>query len=414
MPLLTAILILLVLSRLLGELMARIGQPAIVGEILAGILLGPAILGFIHPTDALEGISELSVFLIVLSVGLEMEFGDVINSLKGRGLIVAFTGFFIPFGCGLLLGALFRLDSMHTVFLALCISVTALPVAARILESFKILHTVVARYTIAAAILNDIAALLCLGVILDMPGDKSASKTSLAVVLAVGRTALKLALFAMVILLASRLLRWGSGQTRYIEKGLHRIMGFFGREALFGIAVVFVLVFASMSENLGSHFVIGAFFGALLLSQDVFGTSLFSELKNTLHSITGGFLAPIFFGYLGLQFSLATLRSPFFVLTVLSVSIGSKVLAGWLGGKWAGLAAPQALGIGIVLNGRGIMELVVANIAFQRGFIDKELFSTLLLMGVVTTVLTPILFRKYVLRDLLELEKSSPALATPT
>lgn len=409
MPLLSSILILLVVSRLLGELISRVGQPAIVGEILAGILVGPAILGIIHPTEPLEGISELSVFLIVLSAGLEMEFGDVINAFRGRGLLVAICGFTIPFFSGLLVGALFRLDSMRTVFLALCISVTALPVAVRILESFKILGTSVARYSIATAILNDVAALLCLGVILDTPGDMNAAKTPLAVFFSVSRTAGKLALFGLIIFLASRLLRWGSGQTRYIENFLHRVIRFFGREALFGIAVLFVLLFASMSETLGSHFVIGAFFGALLLSQDVFGTSLFSELENTLHSITGGFLAPIFFGYLGLQFSLNTLRSPLFVLAVLTVSIGSKILAGWIGGRWAKLDSTRALGVGIILNGRGIMELVVANIALQRGFINRGLFSTLVLMGVVTTILTPILFRKYVLHELLLLEHPEPA-----
>ena len=172
-----------------------------------------------------------------------------------------------------------------------------------------------------------------------MPDDKGGGQAPLAVFFAISRTAAKLALFALIVFLASRLLRWGSGRTRLIENFIHRIMQFFGREALFGIAVLFVLVFASMSETLGSHFVIGAFFGALLLSPGVFGTSLFSELENTLHSITGGFLAPIFFAFLGLQFSLGTLKKPFLVLSVLVVSIGSKILAGWLGGRWANWTA---------------------------------------------------------------------------
>ena len=384
--------------------MARLGQPAIVGEIMAGIILGPAMLGLIHPTQPLAGISELSVFLIVLSAGLEMELGDVVQAFRGRGLVVAACGFFIPFFSGLLLGAIFRMDAMRTVFLGLCISVTALPVAVRILESFRILSSSIARYTIATAILNDIAALLCLGVILDMPGEKGAGATPLAVFLSVLTTAGKLALFAILVFVMARVMRWGSGQTRYIERLLYKGMRFFGREALFGIAVVFVLVFASISETLGSHFVIGAFFGALLLSKDVFGMPLFSELENTLHSITGGFLAPVFFGFLGLHFSLSTLRQPGFVICVLVVSVGSKILAGWLGGRWAKLDATRSLGIGIILNGRGIMELVVANIALQRGFINEGLFSTLVLMGVFTTILTPILFRKFVLAKLLELE----------
>lgn len=414
MPLLTSILLLLVCSRLLGELMSRLGQPVIVGEILAGIILGPAALNYIQPTAPLEGISELSVFLIVLSAGLEMEFGDVVNSFRGRGLVVAAIGFLIPFLSGLAVGTFFHLDGMRTVFLGLCISVTALPVAIRILESFKILNTRIGRYAIATAILNDVAALLCLGVILDMPGQASTSLISpFSVLLGVMWTATKLAIFGAMILLASRLLRWGSGQTRYIERWVERTMAFFGREALFGLAVLFVLLFASMSETLGSHFVIGAFFGALLLSRDVFGTSLFSELENTLHSITGGFLAPIFFAYLGLHFSIATVRSPLFVLSVLFASVASKILAGWLGGVWAKVSSEEALGIGIILNGRGIMELVVANIALQRGFINQELFSVLVLMGIFTTVITPILFRRFVMPRLALKDLATTAVPSP-
>jgi len=362
--------------------------------------LGPALFHLIQPTPQLEGISELSVFLIVLSAGLEMELGDVLAAFRGRGLIVATIGFLVPFFSGLVVGAAFHLTAMRTVFLGLCISVTALPVAVRILESFKFLNTRIARYSIATAILNDVAALLFLGVILEMPKATDGTMSgvsSLTIFLAILKTAIKLAIFGGIVVGVSRLLRWGSGHTRYIERMIERIMAFFGREALFGIAVLFVLVFAFFSEMLGSHFVIGAFFGALLLSQDVLGSSLFSELENTLHSITGGFLAPIFFAYLGLQFSIDTLRSPLFIVTVLVVSVVSKMFAGWIGGRLARVSAEEALGIGIILNGRGIMELVVANIALHRNLIDQELFSVLVLMGIFTTVITPILFRKYVI-----------------
>jgi Kef-type K+ transport system membrane component KefB len=402
MPLLTSILFLLVAARALGELISRFGQPAIVGEILAGVILGPAVLGLIQPNDHLAGISELSVFLIVLSAGLEMEFRDVVSAFRGKGLVIALFGFFLPFVSGLALGIVVRLDTLRTIFLALCISVTALPVAVRILESFELLGTNIARYAIATAILNDIACLLCLGVVLDMPtqGPAGIREGALAALGAVAATACKLILFGLIVLAVSRLLRWGSGQTRYIERSVERLMEFFGREALFGVAVLFVLAFASIGETLGSHFVIGAFFGALLLSPDVFGSSLFKELENTLGSITGGFLAPVFFAFLGLHFSIATLRSPFFVLSVLAVSVMSKIAAGLLAGKIVRLGETESLGVGIILNGRGIMELVVANIALQRGFINVELFSTLVLMGVVTTVITPILFRRFVMPQL--------------
>jgi Kef-type K+ transport system membrane component KefB len=112
--------------------------------------------------------------------------------------------------------------------------------------------------------------------------------------------------------------------------------------------------------------------------------------------VTDGFLAPVFFASLGLEFNLLEMPSAAFVVTVLLASIASKMLAGWFGARLAGLPCVDSLGIAIILNGRGVMELVIASIAFQHGFIEEGLFSTLILMGVITTLLTPVLFRKFV------------------
>ncbi len=401
-PLLTSILLLIIGARFLGELVKRLGQPAIVGEILAGILLGPAVLDIVRPNDHLAGISELSVFLIVLAAGLEMEFTDVMKALRGRGFITALVDILLPLAGGLLIGLMFWTTPIYAIFLGLCLSITALPVAIRILEGFNLLNSGIARYSIATAILNDIVALLFLGIILDMAGAESAG--SLEVVgTALLKSAAGLALFAFLVFLAFRLLIWGGSQTQFIERSIRKIMNLFGREALFGIAIIFVLAFGSISEAIGSHFVIGTFFAGLLISRDVFGTTLYAELENTLHSITDGFLAPIFFAYLGLYFSLDTFASLLFVIVLVIVAIAVKVGAGYFGARWLKMGHYEALGIGIVLNGRGIMELVVANIALQRGFVDQKAFSALVFMGVFTTVITPILFKRQVL-PYLELE----------
>jgi Kef-type K+ transport system membrane component KefB len=160
--------------------------------------------------------------------------------------------------------------------------------------------------------------------------------------------------------------------------------------------VVFVLVCGSASEMLGFHFVIGAFFGAVLIDQRFFLASRYSELEKTIGSVTGGFLAPIFFSYLGVEFDLSSLKSPLFVLTLIAVSAVSKILAGKLAGRLAGLSKSESLGIGIILNGRGVMGLVIASIAYERHFIEQDLFSALILMSLVTTILAPLLFRRLI------------------
>ena len=150
----------------------------------------------------------------------------------------------------------------------------------------------------------------------------------------------------------------------------------------------------TISEALGFHFIIGAFFGALFLDQRHFLASRYEDLRGTLASITNGFLAPVFFAYLGLEFQIKAISEPDFTVVVILVSILSKLFAGWLGGRIVGMSNREALGLGSVLNGRGVMELVVAGIAYQKGFIDPMIFSTLVLMGILTTFLTPILFKQ--------------------
>jgi len=394
MPFLTTLLILIVTARLLGQLFSRINQPAIIGEMLAGVILGPSLFNLISPTPALSGISEFAVFLIVLSAGLEMNFKEVIDSMRGKGAVIALLGFLLPLSGGILVG--FGLDVSRTIFLGLCVSITALPVTISILQSFKLLDSTIARFSIATAIFNDIAALLVLGVILNLPEQKSYQ----AVGSAIFHASWKLILLMALILAVSLLIK------KAIEKGIHidllseKLVHFIGNEALFGLLLLLVLVFGSVSSALGFHFVIGAFFGALLIDRTFFLPSRYKELELTLSSITGGFLAPVFFAYLGLEFKVQIIDSFWFVAVVLAVSIATKILAGWLGGRLIGLSKSDALGIGFILNGRGVMELVIASIAYERGFIGQDLFSVLVLMGVVTTLITPLMFRKWVLPQL--------------
>ena len=392
-PLLTSLLILIVVARLMGALVAHYSQPAIVGEILAGLLLGPAVLNVIQPTAPLQGISDLAMFLVVSSAGLEMNFKEVLKTVRGKGLVIAILGFFVPFFAGIGLGAAFSLDLMRMIFLGLCISITALPVAVRILESFKMLHTDIARYCIVAAIMNDVVALLILGVILGLP---TGGSTLGAVAQAVLLTGGKLVVFAALIWAASWILRTLDRKGVAISRIPERLVGLFGNDALFGIVIVLVLFFASVSEILGFSFVIGAFFGALLIDKELFLASRYTELELTMGSVSKGFLAPLFFASLGLSFSVTAMGSAYFIVAVLVVSIVTKIFAGWLGGKLINLKSAEAWGIGFILNGRGIMELVIASIAYSHNFIGQGFFSVLVLMGVVTTILAPLLFRKFV------------------
>lgn len=388
MQVLTSLLTLIVVARLLGHLAARMGQPAVVGEMLAGVLLGPAVLGLVESSAALSGIASLAVFLVILSSGLEMSMRDVAGALHGRGAALAAIAFALPFAGGAAVALAYGQDPMRTVFLGLCIAITALPVAVKIMDDMGLLQTAIARHAISTAIVNDVLALFVLGVILALPAQQTWREVLWAGSVATAKLVALMAVLVGMNWALTRLDRAGVALSRVPE----RLVGIFGADALFGIVVVFVLVFGSISEALGFHFVIGAFFGALLLDQRHFVAARYDDLKRTLGSVTQGFLAPVFFASLGLEFSFAALDDLGFVAAVLGISVATKFLAGWWGGRLCGMGHREALGLGCILNGRGVMELVVAGIAYERGFIGAELFSVLVLMGVVTTLLTPMLF----------------------
>lgn len=390
MSLLSSLLLLIVVARLFGRLFARYNQPELIGEILAGVLLGPAILGLIEPNKALAGVTELAVFLIILNAGLEMRFSDIVGAMKGRGLMLAAISFFIPFGGGVLVAAAFGQDIMRMIFLGLCISITALPVAVKLMDSLGILHTPIAKFSLATAVVNDVAALFILGIVLNLPETLTLGDASVAV----GIATLKLMAMGLVVVGLNQLLNWLEKRNVNVQALPESMIKVFGPEALFGIVIVFVLVFGTISEALGFHFVIGAFFGALFLDKKHFIASRYKDLQGTLGSITNGFLGPIFFAYLGLELQLVSLSEWEFPFIVIVVSIVTKLFAGWLGGLMVGMDHRESMGLGAVLNGRGVMELVVAGIAYQNGFIGPTMFSTLVLMGIVTTFLTPIFFKQ--------------------
>lgn len=371
MQILTSLLTLIVLARVLGHLFARWGQPAIVGEMVAGILLGPAVLGFVEPNPALSGIASLAIFLVVLDAGLEMSFKDVQAAMRGRGFVVAMVAFFLPFGAGAAVAWAFDQDLMRTIFLGLCISITAMPVAVKMLDEMGLLQTAIGRYSVSTAVINDILTLFILGVLLALP-----AQSSWAAIFAIGGVVtFKLVVLALAVLGLNALLNLLHRRGVDVSAGPEKLAAMFGPEAVFGIVIVFVLVFGSLSESLGFHFVIGAFFAALLLDKRQFVAARYDDLRGTLSSITGGFLAPVFFAYLGLEFHFSALADVGFVAAVLFAAIASKVLAGWLGGRAIGMSSREALGL---------------------GFIGQGMFSVLVLMGVVTTLLAPISFNAIV------------------
>ena len=392
MSLIEALLLLLVVSRILGEVTERFGQPAMIGEIAAGVLLGPSVTGLIHLTPEIKAMADLSVLLLVFLVGMEMDLGALWRAFRGRGAWVGAAGFVIPLGFGLLLGLAFGMTRMRVIFLGLCIAITALPVSVRILKDLGKLQTDIAQRIVSAAVTNDVASLLLLGIILNVKGGPTTKTLSISVGLAL----VKALVFMGAVVGVSRLIkRYAVGRFRRPKNIIDPVLAKLkGKEPLFAIVLLFVFAFATFAELLGLHFIVGAFFGSMLLTNEALGRKNFEEVQKVASNMTMGFLGPIFFAAIGLEFNAATLRNWPLVLAVLVVAFFSKIAGGYIGGRFAGLSSDKSWALGVGLNGRGIMELVIANIALANAFIGEQLFTALVLMAVVTTIATPALLNR--------------------
>ncbi|NQZ00714.1 MAG: cation:proton antiporter [Bdellovibrionales bacterium] len=388
----THLLLLVTLSRILGAVAKSLGYLEIIGEIIAGLMLGPAIFNIVHTSEELSGIVELGVFLLIFSAGLEMELHEIINALKKNSLLVAASGFLIPLVAGVGIGTAFSLGFMQSVCIGLCMAITALPVVIRFLGSAGILDTEVGHNIIGAAIIIDVAALLVLGIVFDT----SQIKGFFDLVTTVGNTGLKMAIFFALILIVNKLLRSEIGAVQRTERAFQKLIERVGEEAIFGLGVFFVMVFATISESLGFHFIIGAFFGGLLLNKDIIGEDYFKVMSHNLESISNGFLTPVFFAYIGLRFSTEAFSDIWLAMSILVGGYLFKVVGAYAGAQLANFNPENRLKIGIMLNSRGVLDLVVADLAFEKGYINSTVFSILVVLGISTVIVNPIMYKRLI------------------
>lgn len=392
LPFFTNLLILLVVAKVFGEIFERFKQPAMIGEIIAGIIVGPSLLNIVHRTEDIKVISELGIFLLVIIAGLEINLDDILKSLKGRNIIISLMAFFVPILSGIAVGYYFNKDIMTTVFIGLCVAITALPVSIRILMDLGKINSYIGQKIISVAIFDDVIALTILGLILNI---NDSEMTLSNVVKNASISLLKLTIFVVILFAAYYLIKKLSNRENYFERQLNKLLLLLkGKESLYAIFFVFVLTFSTITESLGLHFIIGAFFAAMLISENLVGKKHLDSFHKTTNGLAMGFLAPIFFAGIGLEFNVTSIQNIGLLLTVIAVSYFSKIFGGYFGGRMAGLDSKNSLTLGIGLNARGIMELVIANIAYKAGLINAEVFSILVIMGVLTTLSTPIMLKR--------------------
>lgn len=384
-----AIVILLAGAKLLGELFRKIKQPALGGEILAGIILGPTLFGIVQISDGLELISTVAIFFVMLFIGLEMNLSEIKKSGKSA-LLISLTSLIIPFFVGYQLSIVFGLELIESLFIGLLLSVTSVPVSAMILRELGILKTKTGTTVMSVAIIDDIISLIILAIILQLHVSEDFSFDFEEIGFSILNMIAFLIGVAFLALIVYKIDSWFPKRFElFFEKTKTT-------EAKFGIFIVIAIALSLIADLAGLHFILGAFFAGLIFSKKVLGKKESDKTYSILSGMTFGFIAPLFFAIIGIKFSAQSLENyvPLLVLLIL-FGIFGKTFGGFFGTKLSKFSTMQGLAISTLLNGRGTVGLTITAVAYAMGILDIVLFSVCVLICVITTMITPVIAKPF-------------------
>ena len=388
------LLVILAVARLVGMLAIRIGQPRVVGEMIAGILLGPTLFGAVAPElqqqlfapelrPYLSLGAQIGIGLYMFLVGLEFD-TSMFKARARSAVAISVSGILVPFVMACLLaswlieyGGLFAdniswLQAM--LFLGASISITAFPMLARVIQEQGLANSKLGTLVLAAAAIDDVAAWCLMALLLaSFSGDDS-----LFVRAVIGSVIFAALMLTLVRRYSARLETWYQRETRLTPRLL---------------LVILLLWVASVTttEWIGLHAVFGGFLLGVVMPRGLLAEHLIKRLQPVVLIA----LVPLFFTVSGLKTDLSLLAQGTLwqvAVVVTLASIFAKAVACYLAARFCGENNPMAMSIGVLMNARGMMELILLNIALQNGVIQADLFSVLVLMTIITTMMATPLF----------------------
>lgn len=386
--------IILLAARLFGWIFQHIGQPRVVGEITAGIVLGPSVLGRFFPTalahvfppssvPTLTALSQLGLLLFMFVVGLEVDLRRILKQ-SASVVLTSNLSILLPLALGIGLATVLYPDfagehvpfSSFALFIGTAMSITAFPVLARILKERNLLGTTLGTTAITCAAIDDVSAWILLAILTAMV-HSSQSWTHLSA------TLLWLLVFVLVMLFPVR--RAATFLEPFYEKQDAGI-GFFS------VLILMMLLASWTTERLGIHALFGAFMAGLVMPKN---QRLIDEIVEKVESLTLVLLLPLFFALTGLRTRIDLLTGTHlwgYTLGIVGVAILGKCAGATLGSRITGRAWRESVALGILMNTRGLVELVVLNAGLELGILSSSLFTMMTIMALVTTFMTtPIL-----------------------
>jgi len=382
-----AIVIIISAAKIGGYLSYRLGQPAVAGEVLAGLILGPSVLDLLgwpvfsdqHLGESITHLAELGVLLLMFIAGLDLHLSDLAKSGKVAALTGS-LGFVFSLGMGYLLAIAFSFDPRQALFIGLLLAPTSISISAQTLMQLNVLRSRVGVSLLGAAVVDDTLAVLGISLFLALAGGTAAG----------GLTSGLLVLLKMLLYLAaaSAIGFWLVPKLSRLAEKLPISQG------LIAFAFISLLLYAWSAEVLGGMAtVMGAFLAGLFFAR----SPLKDRIEQGFSPLTYGVFVPIFFINVGLSADIGQLASGglwWLLLAMVGAVIASKMLGAAIAGRVGGLKAREALQLGLGMIPRGEVVLIVATVGIAEGLIGVEIFSTAVGLVIVTTLLTPPLLQR--------------------
>jgi Kef-type K+ transport system membrane component KefB len=377
---------LLLFVALAGYLIAaRINQSAVIGEIVVGLVIGPSVLGLITYTDFIASIAHLGAVILLFVVGLEFKFFDI---FKPRYFLIAFVGVIFPWIGGYYLALLFGFNFASAIFVGTALTATSIAITAQVLYEMGKLKSETAKAIIGAAVIDDVLGLLALSV-----ADK----------IVVGE--FSVAAFGMLVLKSTAFIAAGAAIgmifiNRFVQKMDKSMIAKRYPEFVFIFAMMFAFLYAMGAEMIGLSAIVGSFIaGVALENAKVKHSKSFREGAEYLHII----FASIFFVSLGIlaDFNALTPNIVWFLIVLTIVAILTKLVGCGLAARMQGFSWRDSTAVGIGMSPRGEVAMIIALIGLNQGLIGQDIYVSLVMMSLLTTVATPLL-----LRPLLDSRKS--------
>lgn len=370
--------IILISTTLAGHLSVRLGQPAVIGQMLAGIILGPTVLNLVPLTHTISIFADVGVIVLMFLAGLETDTASIRRYLR-PSILVASLGIIVPLATTYLLARAWQLPVATSLFTGIVFAATSVSISVAVLRELGVLSGRAGSIILGAAVLDDVIAVLMLGLFMSLSGTKSGG-------LSMGGQLLLQAAFMVLVWFVIKLV------APLLMRLAGKLLVPFGRELT---ALGICLLMAGTAEIVGLSSALGAFFAGIAVSQ----TSVRQEIGQAVDAIGTGIFVPVFFVSIGLHLHLDSHTHWVFVALLTLIAVAGKWLGAGLGARMTGSSLPEASVIGAGMISRGEMALIVALTGERAGLISGAEYNAVIAAVILATIIAPVILRTQVRRQ---------------